>query len=173
MTDAQIIDAYERAYSVAQAVGADNRQPELPPMRDRLTMARRVRGYVLSQRSTRTGAVLGASNGVSARERKALATMGRRGGQKAAQRWKDRDSDYAQEELKKLEKANQRRYTTGRMKMREIANYFDDVFIQTGEYPAVAAVMAECRASRSTVLRAVRQAGIELPRGRRKKGVTP
>lgn len=55
MTDAKIIDAYERAYSVAQAVGADNRQPELPPMRDRLTMARRVRGYVLSHRSTRTG----------------------------------------------------------------------------------------------------------------------
>src|SRR5699024_1447877 len=60
MTDAAIIDAYERAYNVAQAVGADHREPELPPMRDRLTMARRVRGYVLSgKRRTGTGTPLG------------------------------------------------------------------------------------------------------------------
>lgn len=31
MTDAKIIDAYERAYNLAQAVGADNREPEMPP----------------------------------------------------------------------------------------------------------------------------------------------
>ncbi|WPF67349.1 MULTISPECIES: replication initiation protein [unclassified Corynebacterium] len=173
MTDAKIIDAYERAYNVAQAVGADSREPEMPPMRDRLTMARRVRGYVLSGRSARTGAKLRASEGVGARERKALATMGRRGGLKAAERWKDRNSDYAQEEIKKLEKANQQRQTKGRVTAREIANYFDDVFVQTGEYPAVAMAMTECRASRSTVLRAIKKAGIELPRGRRKKGVTP
>ncbi|MGP5660758.1 replication initiation protein, partial [Corynebacterium falsenii] len=44
MTDAKIIDAYERAYNVAQAVGADHREPDMPPMRDRQMMARRVRG---------------------------------------------------------------------------------------------------------------------------------
>ena len=90
MTDAAIIDAYERAYNIAQAVGADHREPELPPMRDRLTMARRVRGYVLSgKRRTGTGPSLGGAGSATARERKALATMGRKGGRKAAQRWQD------------------------------------------------------------------------------------
>src|SRR5699024_7299378 len=87
LKDNQLIDAYERAYNIAQAVGADNRQPNIPPMRDRLTMARRVRAYVTqgiteptqSNRSTRQ----------SSAGRKALATMGRRGGKQAAQRWKD------------------------------------------------------------------------------------
>lgn len=40
MTDAAIIDAYERAYNIAQAVGADHREPELPPMRDREAYSR-------------------------------------------------------------------------------------------------------------------------------------
>src|SRR5699024_3302091 len=116
MTDAAIIDAYERAYNVAQAVGADHREPELPPMRDRLTMARRVRGYVLgSKRRTNTGTSLGGAGSATARERKALATMGRRGGQKAAQRWKDRNSDYVKAETEKLAKANLQRATGGQI----------------------------------------------------------
>ena len=87
MTDAKIIDAYEYAYNVAQAVGADHRSPEMPPQRDRQTMARRVRGYVLSgSKTSRGSAFTGATAGVSARERKALSTMGRKGGKKAAQR---------------------------------------------------------------------------------------
>lgn len=175
MSDAAIIDAYEKAYNVAQAVGADNRAEDMPPMRDRQTMARRVRGYVTSGKTT-TGGAGGFSTtaSVNSRERKALATMGRKGGKKAAQRWAtDPNGDYARGELEKLGKANQRRQTSGRMTAREIANYFDDVFLQTGEYPTVTAAMTECRASRSTVLRAVQKAGIELPRGRRKKGVRP
>ena len=80
---------------------------------------------------------------------------------------------FGEDETEKLQKANERRRTGGRMTAREIANYFDDVFLQTGGYPTVAAAMKECRASRSTVLRAVQKAGIELPRGRRKKGVRP
>ena len=39
MKDNLLIDAYERAYAVAQAVGADGRESQMPPMRDRLTMA--------------------------------------------------------------------------------------------------------------------------------------
>ena len=54
-------------------------------MRDRLTMARRVRGYVLSgKHRTGTGTSLGGAGSATAHERKTLATMGRRGGQKAA-----------------------------------------------------------------------------------------
>src|SRR5699024_9729107 len=74
LRDTKLTAAYERAYNVAQAVGADNRQPTSPPMRARLTMARRVRAYVTqgiteptqSNRSTRQ----------SSAGRKALATMG-------------------------------------------------------------------------------------------------
>ena len=90
MTDAKIIDAYERAYNVAQAVGSDHREPDMPPMRDRQTMARRVRGYVLAGNHTAgSSSFTGGTSSVGARERKALATMGRKGGKKAAQRWKD------------------------------------------------------------------------------------
>ena len=46
LTDAAIIDAYEHAYNVAQTHGGAGRDNEMPPMRDRQTMARRVRGYV-------------------------------------------------------------------------------------------------------------------------------
>ncbi|MCX7543738.1 replication initiation protein [Corynebacterium sp. P5848] len=53
MKDNLLIDAYERAYMVAQTVGADGREPEIPPMSDRLTMARRVRGYVVNGRPSR------------------------------------------------------------------------------------------------------------------------
>lgn len=108
MTDAKIIDAYERAYNVAQAVGTDHREPEMPPMRDRLTMARRVRGYVFgNKRSRSSGTSVGGAGSATARERKALATMGRKGGQKASQRWKtDPDGEYAQAEISKLAKAN-------------------------------------------------------------------
>lgn len=90
MTDAKIIDAYERAYNIAQAVGADHRQPEMPSQRDRQTMARRVRGYVLSgnRGAADSSSFSGSAGGVGMRERKALATMGRKGGQKAAERWK-------------------------------------------------------------------------------------
>ena len=64
MTDAKIIDAYERAYNIVQAIGADNREPEMP-----------------NNRSSGASAFSGATDGVNARERKALATMGRKGGQ--------------------------------------------------------------------------------------------
>ena len=169
MTDAAIIDAYERAYNVAQAVGADHREPELPPMRDRLTMARRVRGYVLgNKRRTGTGTPLGGAGSATARERKALATMGRRGGQKAAQRWKDRNSEYAKAETEKLAKANLQRATGGRVTARRIANYFDDTMLQTGSYPSISDAMKEFGVSRPTVNRALKKAGISLLRGRRK-----
>ena len=48
MRDAKIINAYECAYNFPQVVGADNREPEMPPQRDRATMERRVRRYVVS-----------------------------------------------------------------------------------------------------------------------------
>src|SRR5699024_7318882 len=46
LRDNKLIDAYEPAYHVAHAVGADNRPPSIPPLPHRLTIARRVRAYV-------------------------------------------------------------------------------------------------------------------------------
>ena len=170
MTDAKIIDAYECAYTVAQAVGADQREPEMPPMRDRLTMARRVRGSVLgNKRSSSSGTAVGGTGSVTARERKALATMGRKGGQKAAQRWNGRNSDYAKSETEKLTKANLQRATGGRVTARRIANYFDDTTLQTGSYPSIPDPMEEFGVSRPTVSRALKKARISLPRERKRR----
>lgn len=107
MNDAAIIDAYERAYNIAQREGADGRAQEMPPMRDRQTMARRVRGYV-TQGKTDSYSTPTARYATTS-QRKALATMGRRGGQKAAQRWSDRESDYAKGALAELKTANMKR----------------------------------------------------------------
>ena len=54
------------------------------------------------------------------------------------------------------------------MSARNIANYFDDVFLQTGSYPLISDAMKEMGVSRATVKRALRRAGITLPRGRKK-----
>lgn len=172
MKDAAIIDAYEHAYNLAHKLGADGREVEMPPMRDRQTMARRVRGYVLAGKSDSTGSVThtGAATG---RERKALATMGRKGGKKAAQRWNDRDSEYAQLETQKLTRANKKRAAQGRSTSHRIAAYFDDRFFEVEQYPTVDEAAAEFRVSRRTVQRAVAKAGIELPIGRKKKGDRP
>lgn len=160
MTDAAIIDAYERAYTIAQAVGADHREPEMPPMRDRLTMARRVRGYVLDhKKNTGSSSFAGSAGHATARERKALATMDRRGGQKAAQRWNDRDSDYVKAETAKLKQANAKRAMSGRVTARQIANYFDDTMLQTGSYPSISEAMQEFSVSRPTVNRALKRLG--------------
>lgn len=169
MSDAAIIDAYEKAYNVAQAVGADNRAEDMPPMRDRQTMARRVRGYVTSGKTT-TGAAGGFSTtaSVNSRERKALATMGRKGGKKAAQRWQDDpDGDYARSELEKLGKANQRRKTGASANKFAIASWFMAANAETGAWPSIPEAMTEFGVSRDTVKRSLRTAGIRLPRGRR------
>ncbi|WP_288630801.1 replication initiation protein [uncultured Corynebacterium sp.] len=169
MSDAAIIDAYEKAYNVAQAVGADNRAEDMPPMRDRQTMARRVRGYVTSGKTT-TGAAGGFSTtaSVNSRERKALATMGRKGGKKAARRWQDDpDGDYARSELEKLGKANQRRKTGASANKFAIASWFMAANAETGAWPSIPEAMTEFGVSRDTVKRSLRIAGIRLPRGRR------
>ncbi|SCX24511.1 Replicase family protein [Corynebacterium jeikeium] len=164
MTDAAIIDAYERAYNVAQAVGADHREPELPPMRDRLTMARRVRGYVLgNKRPNGSGTSLGGAGSATARERKALATMGRKGGQKAAERWKDRNSNYAQEELAKLRRVHRKNRVKGQTTRARIQTVVGQSYVETGRVPTRKEVMRETGLSESTVkrhLRALRSEGL-------------
>ena len=168
LTDAVLIDAYEHAYNVAHTHGGAGRDNEMPPMRDRQTMARRVRGYV-AQSKSETYSGSNAPGKATSSERKALATMGRRGGKKAAERWKtDPEGKYAQSQLESLNNANKRRSAGGRSQSHKIAAYFDDAFAQTGEYPTVASASAEFAVSNRTVQRALAKAGITLPTGRKK-----
>ena len=168
LTDAAIIDAYEHAYNVAHTHGGAGRDNEMPPMRDRQTMARRVRGYVTQSKSEAYSGSNAPGKATSS-ERKALATMGRRGGKKAAERWKtDPEGKYAQSQLESLNNANKRRSAGGRSQSHKIAAYFDDAFAQTGEYPTVASASAEFAVSNRTVQRALAKAGITLPTGRKK-----
>ena len=168
LTDAAIIDAYEHAYNVAQTHGGAGRDNEMPPMRDRQTMARRVRGYVTQSKSEAYNSSSAPGKATSS-ERKALATMGRRGGKKAAERWKtDPEGEYAQGRRTALEEANIKRATGGRVTARQIANYFDDTLLQTGKYPSIPDAMREFGVSRPTVKRALKNANISLPRGRTK-----
>ena len=167
LKDNKIIDAYERAYTVAQAVGADGREPEIPPMRDRQTMARRVRAYVAKGQPVVPAR---SSEAQSSRGRKALATMGRRGGQKAAERWKtDPDGQYAQENRQRLQAANKRREISGKSTRLMIAAWFLDGYGQTGQWPLIGEAVDEFKVSERTVRNALQNAGISLPKGRRKR----
>jgi len=156
MSDAKIIDAYERAYAVAHAVGADGRTEDLPPMRDRLTLARRVRGYVVAGRPSSSTAGGPAETGrANTRERKALATLGRKGGKKAAERWTDRDSDYARAQLDTLSQLQKRQRARGRSSKNRVAQFINQQFAETGTVPTWAELMAETGLSRATVARHV------------------
>lgn len=163
LTDAAIIDAYEHAYNVAQTHGGAGRDNEMPPMRDRQTMARRVRGYVTQSKST---ASMGSSapGKATSSERKALATMGRRGGQKAAQRWKtDPHGEYAQTERKKLHAANALRQSRGKGTRGRVLATAMDILTQTGKLPSgrtVGQKLGITRQQANRHLKALREAGL-------------
>lgn len=163
LTDAAIIDAYEHAYNVAHAHGGAGRDSEMPPMRDRQTMARRVRGYVTQSKSE---AYIGSSapGKATSSERKALATMGRRGGQKAAQRWKtDPKGKYAQAQRSKLEKTHRKKRVEGQTTRARIQALIGDSYVQTGTVLTRKQIMEETGLSRATVTRhlaALREQGM-------------
>lgn len=150
MTDAAIIDAYERAYNIAQREGADGRAAEMPPMRDRQTMARCVRGYVTQGKTDSYGTPT--AKYATTSQRKALATMGGRGGKKAAQRWEtDPEGEYAQSQRKKLQDANKRKRAAGNNTRAQILAIVSQVFNQTGRVPMWKEIAQELNVSRRTV----------------------
>ena len=163
LTDAAIIDAYEHAYNVAQTHGGAGRDSEMPPMRDRQTMARRVRGYVTKSKSKAYGSTSSPGKATSS-ERKALATMGRRGGQKAAQRWKTNpDGKYAQAQRSKLEKTHRKKRVEGQTTRARIQALIGDSYVQTGTVLTRKQIMEETGLSRATVTRhlaALREQGM-------------
>ncbi len=162
LTDNALIDAYEHGYNIAQEAGGDGRLSEMPPMRDRQTMARRVRGYVTQAKASNGGSV--APGRATSTERKALATMGRRGGQKAAQRWKtDPDGEYARGRRDMLKKANQQRRRQGNETRAQVYAAYASSLAQTGKAPTGAEIGRELGITRKTAsahLRALRNAGM-------------
>src|SRR5699024_12514312 len=100
--------------------------------------------------------------------RKALATMGRRGGKQAAKRWQDpAHKEYQEAARKPLAEANQRRGMGAKGTKFEIAAYFHKYYFETGTYHRIADAATECRLSEKTVRRALKAAEIHLPRGRK------
>lgn len=157
LKDAKIIDAYERGYNVAQAVGADSREPDMPPMRDRLTMARRVRGYVIAG-NTNPSTTVASTTRMDSAGRKALATLGSRGGKTAAKRWEDPNSEYARRERAKLAAANQKRAAIGRANKAEAMAYIAKLVAETGAAPTRRELMKEFGISEATAKRYMRDA---------------
>ena len=167
MTDDAIIDAYRQAYEVAHSVGADGRAREEPPMKDLRSLARRVRGYVSSnKRPSHAGAPEGPATGykMSSSERKALATLGRRGGKKAAERWKnDPEGAYAQAQRDKLAKANEQKKLKGNSTRAQVFAIAAEALARTGAAPTGAAIGRELGVTRKTAnahLRGLRGAGM-------------
>lgn len=168
MTDDAIIDAYRQAYEVAQSVGSNGRSREEPPMKDLRSLARRVRGYVSSNRRLSHATAKEnptANTNMRSSERKALATLGRRGGKKAAERWKNPDSDYAKAERAKLAAANQQRsFSTDENKGRVMT--YVAACKREGYDPTSKEVAIELGLSVSRVNELRKQLGISRRRGR-------
>ena len=166
MSDDLIIDAYEHGYSVAQEHGAAGRKAEMPSMRQRKQMAARVRYYAadIYRKSSSTYTPHSATGAFTASERKALATMGRRGGQTASQRWKtDPHGEYAQGRREALKAANKQRSNEGNANRSRVYAYVADVLAHTGTKPSRKEIMAETQLSEATVkrhLRSLRDAGL-------------
>ncbi|ANP27850.1 hypothetical protein DAD186_13000 [Dermabacter vaginalis] len=175
LKDNLIIDAYEHAYRIAQAQDTLGRPDEMPPMRDRLTMARRVRAYATTNKTAKeAGTGLRPTQHVTPAERSALRTFGSRGGKKSAQRWTDpTQTEYHTNARKPLEAANKRRAARGATTRARVALFVSQQFAETGQYPTISEIMDEVGVSRRTVQNALKSSGIALPGGRPRKGAMP
>lgn len=169
MSDAAIIDAYERAYGIAQAIGADGRTEDIPPMRDRQTMARRVRGYVIAGKTSHSVSGGPAATGrASTRERKALATMGRKGGKKAAQRWQDDpDGDYAQGRREAMKKAAESRRMKGELLETRVKMAFLDARTQGVDDPSTKELASALGVTERRIQQVRKALGLSVRPGRR------
>lgn len=131
-------------------------------MRDRQTMARRVRGYVTQTKSKAYGSTSSPGKATSS-ERKALATMGRKGGKKAAERWKtDPDGEYAQAQRATMKKTHRKKKAQGTSSCQKVGQFVNECWIETGLLPTWREIQEETTFSRATVVRhvaALKEAG--------------
>ncbi|MCS4489391.1 hypothetical protein N7326_00140 [Corynebacterium sp. ES2794-CONJ1] len=99
---------------MAQSHGGAGRPGDKPPVSDRLTIARRVRGYVTTSSSPDYQGH-SASEKATSSERKALATMRHKGCKKAAECWEnDPNGEDTKAARKKLQAANAPRQSQGK-----------------------------------------------------------
>ena len=113
-TAEDIIFSYIYAYEIALNVDKSGRASEMPKRSDLETLAERIRYYVLNPTQEVTEYKrYSTGEAFTQKERKALATLGRRGGQKAQQvRWDKTRQDqelHRADALKNLEQANEER----------------------------------------------------------------
>ncbi|WP_239107223.1 ArsR family transcriptional regulator [Corynebacterium sp. FDAARGOS 1242] len=132
-------------------------------MRDRQTMARRVRGYVTqSKRSSYTSA--SAPGSATSSERKALATMGRKGGKKASERWQtDPDGEYAQTQRATMKNTLRQKKIQDQTTRARVQLVVGEVFADTGKVPTRCEIMRETGLPEATVkrhLRSLRENGL-------------
>ena len=113
-----------------------------------------VRGYV-TQSGNAAYTPSGAARKATTSERKAfLATMGRRGGQKAAQRWEtDPEGAYAKVQRETLAAANKRRTLQGAGTRGRVLAVYSQTLFDTGEVPTARQIAEEIGCERSTVAR--------------------
>jgi len=97
--------------------------------------------------------------------------MGRKGGQKAAQRWEnDPEGEYAQRELNKLHKANRRRAMSGELLETRVKMAILDARAQGVKDPSTKALAQELGVSVSRIKQLRQRLGLQAKRGRPKKG---
>ena len=90
-------------------------------------------------------------------ERKALATMGRRGGKKAAERWEtDPEGEYAQGRRAVMEKTHRKKRVQGQTSRAKIQALIGQAYVETRKLPTRKEIMAETGFSEATVKRHVR-----------------
>src|SRR5699024_1084910 len=144
-------------------VAAKSHVTALPNCIDRLTIARLVRGYDIQVITNPNTSGKTSSNQTSS-GRKALATMGRRGGKQAAKRWHDPVHKAYQEAARKpLEDANRRRRAQGSNSRARILAIISQQYAETGTLPTRPEIMKETGLSRATITRhmsALREAGL-------------
>lgn len=159
LSDNPIIDAYLHAYEIAQKHDKTGRAPERPPHRDLVTLAKRIRGYVSnnSASSSRGHGYDTTGTRVTPQERSVLRTFGRRGGTKSAERkWANKDSALAQNALKPLKEANNKRRAAAKTSKAEVLAYLTRQQYESGKTPTRREVMKEFNVSESTAKRYIR-----------------
>lgn len=160
-----IIDAYVRAYLTAHEVGDALRPNELPSQRDLTTMARRVRGYVYANKSAEEPRARQSTAG-----RKALATMGRRGGQKSARRWRtEPEGEYAQAQRENLAAANARRMYSGQALKARVQASILGARAEGAKDPSTKELATEFKVSEARIKQVRKELGLSAKRGRPKK----
>ena len=156
LKDNLIIDAYEHAYRIAHAQDTLGRPDEMPPMRDRLTMARRVRAYVTTNKTGKVaGTGLSSTQHVTPVERNALRTFGSCGGKATVQRRANNPEE--REPLRKgWEKANMQRQRQAKASKAEVLAFLSKQIAESGTQPTRREVMDEFNLSESTAKRYIR-----------------